>query len=115
VSGHRCCEISVSGPGGETSIARAADGDPQSPTFTRRCFSVAEWLVPGAILALLPKCPVCLAAYVATGTGVGLSVSVATSLRMLLVILCVTALSYLAVQRVRGFLALMHAAKGTTR
>lgn len=112
MSGHHCCAVATSGPGDETSIVRTVDGDPQLPTFARRCLSVAEWLVPGAIVALLPKCPVCLAAYVATGTGIGLSVSIATSLRMLLVILCVAALSCLAVRR---FIALMHIAKGTTR
>ena len=80
MSAHYCCAVAASGPSGETSRVRAADGDPQSPTFTRRCLSVAEWLAPSAILALLPKCPVCLAAYVATGTGIGLSVSIATSL-----------------------------------
>ena len=115
MSTHRCCEVAVIGSTHEPITARTTDADLHLPTFTRRCLDMARWMVPGTILALLPKCPACLAAYVAIGTGVGLSISAATYLRMLLVILCIASLSYLGACRVRRFAALAFPRKGALR
>jgi len=72
--------------------------------IARRRLGPVRWLFPATILALTPKCPACVAAYVALVTGIGVSVSTASYMRICLVILCVGSLGYLAVRRVGGFL-----------
>ncbi len=91
---HRCCEEASAG----------ADCGRNYPTVIRRGIGVSRWLVPSAVLALMPKCPVCIAAYLAIGTGAGVSISTATHLRMMLLALCGSALFFLAAQRVRGLI-----------
>jgi hypothetical protein len=65
----------------------------------RRGSELAGWLIPGATLVLLPKCPVCVVAYVALFSGVGISVAWASHLRTSLLVLCVAALLGLALKR----------------
>jgi hypothetical protein len=103
MSDYHCCEAAASVSSPEAPAARTTDREPHPPTFLRRCLYTAEWTVPGVILLFLPKCPACLAAYVAIGTGVGLSISSATYLRTALLTLCVTAISYLAAKFLRRF------------
>jgi hypothetical protein len=67
----------------------------------RRSVALAVWAAPGALLAVLPKCPACFAAYVALWTGIGLAVPVAAGLRWALVGACVASLGLLAFRLVR--------------
>ena len=77
------------------------DGDAEKRVPNRRRFrSMAGWIVPSATLALIPKCPMCLAAYLAIGTGLGVSISTATYLRMALIVMCVASLLYLAGRKI---------------
>ena len=68
----------------------------------RRSGVIVSWIVPGAILALLPKCPVCLAAYLMMATGITISVAAAMSLRAFLVVLCVSSLVVLGRRHIRN-------------
>jgi hypothetical protein len=67
-----------------------------------RSSEIAGWIVPGAILALLPKCPVCLAAYLTMATGISISLAAAVSLRAFLVVLCVSSLVLLGRRQIRN-------------
>ena len=46
-----------------------------SSTASRRWFDRTGWLFPAAILAVLPKCPACLATYIVISTGCGISLA----------------------------------------
>ncbi|MGB8355907.1 MAG: hypothetical protein WCD79_18565 [Chthoniobacteraceae bacterium] len=86
-----CCEIKTRAGG---KGCRPASG-------LRRGGEIAGWVVPGVMLALIPKCPVCVAAYVAIATGIGISLPTATYLRTALVMLCVASLIFIAARRLR--------------
>jgi hypothetical protein len=53
----------------------------------------------GALLVLLPKCPLCIAAYLALWTGAGVAMPVATHLRMALAIVFVASVTVLLIRR----------------
>ncbi len=96
MNAHRCCAVFSGGVGSKKTGVRIAEGDAHAPSLTRRSLGFTAKTIPVAILAMLPKCPACIAAYVALGTGIGLSLSAATYLRLSLIIVCVASLVYLA-------------------
>jgi hypothetical protein len=65
-----------------------------------------SWIVPAAVLAALPKCPLCLAAYVALFTGCGISLAAASFAWWFVAAGCVGVLAYLAMNTVRSILKL---------
>ena len=79
------------------SVSRACCGSPR-PTWLRRAPRFVSWVVPGAVVALMPKCPACLAAYVALGTGVALSLPAAANLRFGVLVLSSALLGALVIR-----------------
>jgi len=65
-------------------------------TKPRRWSRGLAWLAPAVVLALTPKCPACVVAYVAIFTGLGLSLTTAAYLRTGAIVLAVLALTWLA-------------------
>ena len=72
----------------------------QQRTWLPRVREVAGWILPGALLALMPKCPMCLVAYVALCSGLTLSVSSAHILMRTLTALCIGTLALCVARRV---------------
>ena len=65
-----------------------------------RTREAAGLIFPGALLALLPKCPMRLAAYVTLGTGFTLSHTSASFLMRSLTAICLSIMAFCVVRRI---------------
>jgi hypothetical protein len=66
---------------------------------------IVEWsgyLLAGITIALMPKCPACLAAYVVLFTGLGLSLGMAASMWWFLIICCLGVLGFMSFRLVQS-------------
>jgi hypothetical protein len=61
----------------------------------RRWFRISGSVLPGALAVILPKCPLCIAAWLAASTGVALPAIFADSIRPALVIASVVSVALL--------------------
>lgn len=61
---------------------------------------LAASILPGALLAFLPKCPLCVAAWLTAATGVGFSAGAAAWVRGMLVVFWVAAVALAASRRI---------------
>ena len=78
--------------------SRTGDDARSQTAWLRRPRGVAGWILPGALLALMPKCPMCLAAYVALCTGFTMTGSSAHILLRTLTVLCIGTLALCVVR-----------------
>jgi hypothetical protein len=67
------------------------------------CKKTAGGVLPGVLLLLVPKCPMCLALYISAATGIGIPFATAKYLRIGLIVGCVGALLLFSWRRWREF------------
>lgn len=71
--------------------------------FARRSSRAASWALPSLGLALVPKCPMCIAAWLALGGSFGVSLTAASYLRSGFVWLCWDVLALMTARLVFHF------------
>ncbi len=74
--------------------APAPSGGRQTTSRRRRSLDAGGSVLSAAVLILLPKCPACLAAYLAAGAGIGVTLTTASHLRTALLALSLAGLAY---------------------
>ena len=97
-AGRRC--DATARPHYEVERGRRPDPAESGAPPYRRLLNFIGWIVPTAILALIPKCPVCLAGYAVIGTSVGLSLSAFAQLRLALIGLCLVSLTFVGTKSI---------------
>lgn len=81
---------------------------PRKKNFLRRIRLGIKWLFPTTLMVLMPKCPMCLAAYIALFTGLELSFTTARWLYITLWAFCILSLSYLFLKLTVTFIRNYH-------
>jgi hypothetical protein len=71
-------------------------------SFAQHFVRIVSPIASAIALVLLPKCPVCVAAYLMMATGISISVAVALSLRAFLAVVCVSWLVLLGRRYIRN-------------
>ena len=83
--------------------ARCCTGGGPARGVARRLYGTAASILPGAALVLLPKCPLCLAAWLAAVAGVGISAAAAARARELIVVSWVVVVALVIARMIRNW------------
>ena len=87
-----------------TCCHKSREENPKAPQSIRRATTAsAKWLLPSIGLVFIPKCPMCLAGYIALA-GVGISFEAADWLRFTLIWTCIASLACFAALTIRRIL-----------
>lgn len=88
---------------GEPAATAIAPHTPSNSTCTwlASIKALTQWALPITTLALMPKCPGCVAGYVLLLTGIGVSFTAATAMRWSLIAISIVALAYLTFRMAR--------------
>jgi hypothetical protein len=96
-----CCCNDTKHPPATADSSAGSRGSPPNARLWNRIVALMQWCLPVVTLVLVPKCPVCMAAYVLLFTGVGLSLAVASAIRWMMIALSVAALAFLLLRGLR--------------
>jgi hypothetical protein len=77
----------------------------QNRSAKRTAARAAGAILPGIVLALMPKCPACIVAYAAISTGLGISLTAATYLWTGAIVLCVACIALFTTMAIFGWFA----------
>jgi len=75
---------------------QCCSGEVPSHRLARRFSAAAASLLPGAVMVFLPKCPLCLAAWLTVISGTAVSAAAAARLRGLIVVVWLAAVALTA-------------------
>jgi hypothetical protein len=90
LKGGHCCGINV-----PDAAAKRGQG---------RLVDLIKYLVPSAVLFAIPKCPLCIVAYIVAFSGIGISIPTASGVRLILIAISVTSLILLSGRKIHAFL-----------
>jgi TRAP-type mannitol/chloroaromatic compound transport system permease small subunit len=96
-----CCNDDGQSPVEKADASAWTSALSRKGTLWQRIVTLVQWCLPVVTLALVPKCPVCMAAYVLLFTGVGLSLAVASTIRWMMIALSIIALAFLLLRGLR--------------
>jgi hypothetical protein len=76
--------------------------------MTGRCCKASASILPGALALTLPKCPLCLAAWLGAATGIGFTGAMADRLRWAVILISATVLIVAVYEAAQRLAALRH-------